>query len=471
MSRSMKSYSDYESMFDGDVFCFVRKIPNNGKWQVRIKVPGTTHEKAIRRALHTTDRAVAISLAKQLYHQALTRHGNKQPIVATSWDALVAYYRQERRPKKKSKFEYDLKTYLQDFFGQVKDINNIDTPMMSEFWEWRFNRWKDWTKPHGSFATNDRPAHAKPIPRLTTLKGLRASINSILKFAHEQALLTRLPNLEIQDEIQHNANQIVTRGEFSNQAYKTLWMSLAARSKILERRQTTPGNLRQQRIGLERLRFAVLLISNTSIRPSELLKLCHVHIQREPGDRKWEREAGVHYTTILIPANIAKTKIERKMVSHDYDRTYGYYMRFKKVLEEYDHPTEPTDLIFGSTRNPEKPTLLAAYFRKVLQDFGLLEDWSQGKTPRNRSMYSLRSYAITKALERMVPIHVVAVNSGTSSRCIEKSYSKVISWTMRDVINQGRIRRMTGEGLPDYSLTPIEQELQWELEATNSLKV
>ena len=144
-------------------------------------------------------------------------------------------------------------------------------------------------------------------------------------------------------------------------------------------------------------------------------------------------------------------------------------MRFRAVLEEYGHPVGPTDLIFGATRNPEKPTLLAAYFRKVLEDFGLLEDWSTGKS-RNRSLYSLRSYAITKALKRNVPIHIVALNSGTSVRMIEKTYSEIIPWTMREVINKGRGMRRTQQGLPDYSIMSVEEENELVMEVESKLK-
>ena len=141
---------------------------------------------------------------------------------------------------------------------------------------------------------------------------------------------------------------------------------------------------------------------------------------------------------ISVPKGISKRKDkDRVILSHDYDATYGYYQRFKSIQESYGHPTRPQDLIFGSTRRPDKPANLAAYFRKLLEDWDLLEDWSTG-IARNRVLYSLRSYAITKALERGVGIHVVAHNSLTSVRMIEKHYSDAISWNMRDFLHNDR---------------------------------
>jgi len=216
------------------------------------------------------------------------------------------------------------------------------------------------------------------------------------------------------------------------------------------------------------MRFAVLLIANTTLRPSTILKLRHLHFRRREGTAAWEKKQGVAYTEILIPKHISKRKDrDRVVISHDYDATYGYYERFKNIQEEFGHPTGPSELVFGSTRNPDRPASLTTYFRKLLEDWGLLEDWSQGYA-RNRVLYSLRAYGITKALERGVPIHVVAHNSQTSVRMIEKHYSQAISWNLREFIHKNRV--VHGGRAPDYAPTSQDAEREIKQEAENAVE-
>ena len=57
------------------------------------------------------------------------------------------------------------------------------------------------------------------------------------------------------------------------------------------------------------------------------------------------------------------------------------------------------------------------------------------KLPPEATFYSLRHYHISKALLAGVPVQVVAENTGTSLRMIEKHYGKFLATDRRAMFN------------------------------------
>ena len=56
---------------------------------------------------------------------------------------------------------------------------------------------------------------------------------------------------------------------------------------------------------------------------------------------------------------------------------------------------------------------------------------------QNGSIYALRHTYISKAIEGLVPLNIIAENCGTSIRLIEKTYSKILAQSRRNFIENG----------------------------------
>lgn len=435
----MKTYLKHLRICDGNVFLYVPKSSKKQIWQVRVNLPGiSSKDFCLRKSLKTSNQTEAITLATALFNEqqsVFLGNDRKQDI---SWIDLVGLY-EEHFPDK-TKFQYDSQTYLTPFFGHITNIKKIDTTLCRKFWFWREDIYKDWEKP--TFKSGGRQVfNAAVEPHQNTLKALEVSLKSALFWAHQEGLIQSVPNYSIPKPIWNRAPSANSRGVFDLQSYKRLVIELRKRSRFLEKRESRRGNLKQQRVGLERVRFAVLLIANTAVRPTEMLKLKHRDITLRKGDSIQEKKLGISFTQINISKKASKTNKPRVIISHNYrlegqtpHDTYAYYDRFKQIKEQYDLPTGKDDLIFGSTRNPKIAPKLSTYFRKLLEDFDLLID----DDGRNRVMYSLRGFAISMALEREVPIHIVARNAGTSVRIIEQNYWRALSWSLRSVITKNR---------------------------------
>tara|TARA_Y100001938_G_scaffold149196_1_gene235242 strand:- start:283 stop:1677 length:1395 start_codon:yes stop_codon:yes gene_type:complete len=452
MDKSYESYRRWKHLCGGNVFIYITKTSKSRIWQARISLPGVPAETfLLRKSLRTSSEEDAIVRATNLYHDYLHKHRVDEPLGMTSWRDLVTAYEEDFPDK--TKFQSDADTYLNTFFGDVRDVRDIDTALVRRFWFWRWERHKDFKKPKGRVGKGVA-YNASPTPHQNTLKALEVSLKAVLNWGHQNGRLLSLPNYRIPKEIWKKAPSDNSRGRFDLQAYRQLVRKLYRRAEMIRKRET--NTLKQQRVGIERVRFMVLLISNSCIRPTEAYRLQHKHFKRREGESPEEREKGVAYTEIEIPKSVAKTSKARTVITHDYDSTYRYYERFKEVLDEYDLPTGPDDFVFCKTRDPSQVASMSFYFRKLLEEFGLHKD-DKG---RNRVLYSLRSFGITMALERGVPIHIVSFNAGTSVRMIESNYWNSISWSLREVINKGR--KVNSSGMPVFAV--IEDEEMEELE-------
>ena len=444
MTSQYESYASHRVLCGGHVIIYTTKASKKKVYQARITIPGVSQaDYCVRKSLKTTDENEAISIAQSLYYDALGRHQQDIPLDPTSWTRLIDLYESEYPDK--SKASADAKRYLTPFFGSVKDVRTIDTALVRKFWLWRWDYHKGFVKPPGK-VSGASVYHAAPAPHINTLNALRVSLKSILTWAHQQGIIQSLPNTDIPKKVVNAAPNENSRGVFSLDDYRRLYTNLRETCRRVNSGVGVRGNHKQQQLGIERVRFMVLLVANTCIRPTEALQLRHGDFEVKHGTTPHEVEHGISYTEITIRKSVSKTGRQRSVISHDYDGTWRYYQRFLDVLERHDMPTSGEDLVFANTRHPTKPANITATFRTLLERWDMLKD----REGRNRVLYSLRSFAITQALQRTVPIHVVARNAGTSVRMIEKHYWRDISWSFRDVITKNR-RITTGRSVPSFS--------------------
>jgi integrase len=444
MPSQYESYASHRVLCGGHVIIYTTKASKKKTYQARITLPGVSQaDYCVRKSLKTTDENEAISFAQALYYDALGRNTQDIPLEPTSWTSLVSRYEHEFPDK--SKASADATRYLTPFFGSVKDVRSIDTALVRKFWLWRWDYHKGFVKPPGK-VSGACVYHAAPTPHINTLNALRVSLKSILTWAHQQGIVSSLPNTDIPRRIVNAAPKENSRGTFTLKDYQRLYTNLRTTAHRVNLGVGVRGNHKQQQIGIERVRFMVLLIANTCIRPTEALQLRHSDFCLKQGTTSHEVENDIAYTEITIRKSVSKTGRQRSVISHDYAATWKYYQRFLAVLEHHNMPTGREDLVFANTRHPHKPANITATFRSLLERWDMLKD-ADG---RNRVLYSLRSFAITQALQRTVPIHVVARNAGTSVRMIEKHYWRDISWSFRDVITKNR-RTIPGRSVPSFS--------------------
>ena len=144
---------------------------------------------------------------------------------------------------------------------------------------------------------------------------------------------------------------------------------------------------------LARIRFWILLLSNTGIRPQEARRLRHDQIKLEPDTTG----SGKSFTVINLEKRQSKNnRAARQILSRDYHLTYFHYIKYKKWLEDYDPELcKPTGFIFPSFRRKDEAWDCQSAIRRFLIEIDMHLD-DKGKP---RSSYSLRHFYITMRLE------------------------------------------------------------------------
>ena len=413
-----------------------KKKPGQGRWNIRLTLPGIPAKTfCLRRSLRTSDLNEAIVKATALFTEYRARQSTAIPLTDLNWDGLYLLYDASLpgRPVVKEINE----RYLSKFFSRFADIRHITDTSIVSYFEWRMNFWNDWERPDNVVIGPGVQYNVAPTPHANTLKKDVNSIRSLLRFAKDRGHISVLPVIDIPPHIRKTLDTDIGRGAFDLKSYRSLTSHLRERCAVAS--GARGGDKRKCRpfdhLAIERLRFWVLLISNSALRPGEARTLKHMDITRVRGDRKDEREHDIWYTTILVRSKTSKVRKERLVMTHDYDTTYRRYERFLDMKRRYGLACGDNDFIFNSTRTPSKQYDIAVYFRKLLDEWDLTFD-VDGNI---RSSYSLRSFAISQAILRDVPLAVIAANSGTSAKMISKHYARFTSWTMRDHLVRRRI--------------------------------
>ena len=182
-----------------------------------------------------------------------------------------------------------------------------------------------------------------------------------------------------------------------------------------------------------RMRFAVLVMANTGIRPQELKTLRWCDFKREYMPYSDENPVQVPFVYIDLQAYQSKVRKPREIFLRNPDKGWHLYNQFRELKQKFEpHSLKETDLIFASFRRRDKPATMSNMFKRLLTELNLREQ--KDNTKKIRTMYSLRSYYITYQLTHntALPIHLLALQCGTSTKMIETAYSKVITRSFRE---------------------------------------
>ena len=154
-----------------------------GWWYCYIKIKG--HDK-VKKSLRTTSKRDAESAAYKMYYKMRALAEEGLPIKATNWKGLREQYR--------SAVDYAISTenrlkMLDIFFGDIRDIKDIDNKYIGEYEK---KRKVFWQSPEGKKRSKNSHCHNYNVSD-TTLRMEMTTLHSILKWAFMRGLLPFVP--------------------------------------------------------------------------------------------------------------------------------------------------------------------------------------------------------------------------------------------------------------------------------------
>lgn len=270
--------------------------------------------------------------------------------------------------------------YLIPFFGK-KGLSQITGGLVNEYRMHRIADAKErWGKP----------------PARTTMHQEIVCLRQILKTALRHQWLNALPDLS---EPYRKNGKISHRAWFSRDEYRQLYQATGRRAR-------KPKNNKYKWWG-EQLHDLILFMSNTGMRPDEILRLEYRDV------------------TVAFDEGTQETILEIEVRGK---RGYGPCKSTQNAVPVFErlkkrNKPQPTDRIFPKSHH--------AMFNKILVELGLKHD----REGRPRTLYSLRHTYICFRLMEGADIYMLAKNCRTSVEMIEKYYAA----HLKDVLDASAI--------------------------------
>jgi len=286
----------------------------------------------------------------------------------------------QRNPIYIAGHERRARKYLIPFFGK-KGLSEITGGLVNEYRMHRIAQAKErWGKP----------------PARTTMHQEIVCLRQILKTALRHQWMTALPDLS---EPYRKNGKIAHRAWFSRDEYRQLYKATGLRAR-------KPKNNKYKWWG-EQLHDLILFMSNTGMRPDEILRL-------EYRDVTVAFDEGTQETILEI-------EVRGKRGYGPCKSTQNAVPVFER-LKKRNNP-QPTDRIFPKSHH--------AMFNEILKELGLKFD----REGRPRTLYSLRHTYICFRLMEGADIYMLAKNCRTSVEMIEKYYAA----HLKDVLDASAI--------------------------------
>ena len=429
MTQEYKSYADYISLYDGHLTIYIRKGSKKGLYSARLTFPSRKGSERV--SLRTGDRNEAIYEGKRLYHEMRAKADRQLPLRGTSWQNLTSSFldlRQKEDRHSMKEYTWVITNFLNPFFQDCEDVASLRAEDFAEYWDYRRKYWENHDSTPISRAAGREISNAKPYSHQAARREA-VIIRSLLKYAHERGIISKIPRvLAPKQDIEKRGE--TSRGIFEDsKVYKQMLRAL----QTLQQKTPAPDKIRydlMRKRRLARLRFWILLLSNTGIRVQEAKQLRHEQIVLKPDSR----DSDLAFTIINLEKKQSKQQRgARQILSRDFHATYFYYLKYKKWLEDWNPAlVQPQSLIFPSFRRHDVPFDQMSAMRYFLQEVDMHLD----KKGNPRSSYSLRHFYCTQRLQENVPVHAVAWNVGTSYEQLYKTYSHLLTWNMRDYLTK-----------------------------------
>jgi integrase len=368
---------------DGRLTIFRR----DGVFYARIRT--TTSGRYIWRSLKTTVEQIAIDLGRRLLFQLEQRTEEGLPpktkLFAAVIDDYIAYRERDHRHGKTTagmlRQIKRISKFWREYAGHLP-VEDIDDKVMREFVPWRRDYYADFKK---------LPKNAKRNPADRTIQYDMMIGKAIIRWAHGQGLRGKqtLPTVTFTPKKKR------VRPAFELSEFRTLWRVLCKRINYARDKRTKRSR--------ELLRYYVLVIANSGLRPGEAndLKVRDVHAFKDEKSRS-------NYRFVVRGKTGERDVIIRSAAAKRLDK-----LLTKRRAEN------PAGRLLAMPDESRIITLIdqldAALKEASLQKSSFGEKYS---------IYSFRHFYAVNALRNGVGVFEVARNMGTSVQIIQEYYGK-----------------------------------------------
>ena len=367
---------------DGKLTIFRR----SGIYYARIRIsPG----KYIWRSLKTSDETLALRAGRKLLYNVEERTElglpPKSKLFSVVIDEYVRFRERDHRHGKTSagmlRQIIRVVKFWREYAGHLP-IEAIDDKVMREFIPWRRDYYSK---------VAPLPKNAKLHPADKTLQWDMMLGKAILKWAHEQGLRGKqsLPTVTFTPKKKR------VRPAFELSEFRTLWRVLRKRIKYARDKRTE--------ISRELLRYYVLVIANSGLRPGEAndLNVRDVHHFKDEKGRS-------NYRFVVRGKTGERDVIIRSAAAK----------RLHKLLTKRRAENSEGRLL--AMPDGSRITTLIDQLDAALRDAGL----QRNSFGEKYSIYSFRHFYAVNALRNGIGVFEVARNMGTSVQIVQEYYGK-----------------------------------------------
>jgi integrase len=368
---------------DGKLTIFKR----SGVYYARLRIsPG---KKYLWRSLKTMDEQTAIRLGRRLLFQMEQRVEQSLPPKSKLFSAVIDdYVRYRERDHAHGKTSAGMlrqiirvSKFWREYAGSLA-VEAIDDRMMREFIPWRRDYYSKFKK---------LPKNAKLHPTDKTIQWDMMLGKAVIKWAHEQGMRGKqaLPT------VTYTPKKKRVRPAFELSEFRMLWRVLCRRIKTAK-----DARIKSSR---ELLRYYVLVIANSGLRPGEAndLNVRDVHPFKDEKDRS-------NYRFVVRGKTGERDVIIRSAAAKRIDKLLA-----KRRAEN------PTGRLLAMPDGSRIVTLIDQ-LDAALQEAGL----QRNSFGEKYSIYSFRHFYAVNALRNGVGVFEVARNMGTSVQMIQQYYGK-----------------------------------------------
>lgn len=376
----------------------VRRADTN-RWQAHYKVDALGIW--VRKATGTDNLVQAKAKAEDFWQEARYLANNGHAVVSKKFKAVAVVVLRDLQEKvaldkkrRGSNNDYIsvINNYLVDFFGNY-NIDRINQQVFSQFCEWR------------------RQKVGKELSHST-----QANHNAALSLVFDYAIERGYMNKNQKPILQNTGEHGMRRPDFTVEEIKAIgefipsWVAKTSnsRSKLL------------RELLMQYVPFAAL----TGMRPgTEMEYLEWRHIEMLPA-KTGDAELGL-IAYVLKGKTVKKEKPAAARLPRE---CWPVLTRLAEMATEFEGMSifdvlkSKSDKFVFRTREGTQPNQLTKQFKQLLTEMNILKC---GRTGQDRTLYSLRHYAITQMLLRGIPADVVAKQVRTSQAMIDKYYNHV----------------------------------------------
>lgn len=462
MSKDSKEDTKNQKyILDSEILLYTN--PDNVKpiWYYRFKNP-TGSTQYIRKSTKTQSESLASRAAINHYNEIQSRFRAGSNYAEPTWEIIFNRFVGKIDGERSAQLANDYnERYWKPFFSNskktnLKDFFNISDETLEQYWAWRVKRYEYETSKIQN--TTRRPRVAAKVKGKTAHTTLRTEAY-LLKFfffeAYRLNMIAMMPKIVMKWERYSSSTYTLPqnnrRGRFDDETYmvfrnwwkKTRTDLKKSRDKKFEvsdfnkdwkinKDERVIYNHPSNRYNLALIYTMTITISNTGIRPVEITKLVWDDIC------KFEDDEGKVYSYINIRKEVSKVNKRRDAVARDFSHTF---IRFQEYREEWikywGRSPKGNELVFPHARadvdrldsqflkeSKVKPhQSVRNLFLKLTKQSGIsVYKQNVNGVGVPRTLYSFRSYFITKRLENQMDAYTLARTCGTSIEMIERYY-------------------------------------------------